>query len=445
MKNTILIILLILASLTVSGPTLAAEKLFEPMPEERTFKDENAALRYFMAIGFMPELSRSEIDHLKDVKSIEDYKKVPKKIRYKLGEATSRRTLALLEFAADCKDSNFMPDQSYKPEDYVPPFRTLRRFAYYLNAGAWKAISDGKQKDGAKVLVGIFRFGDDAENYGPMISYMIGLAIRNIALDSMKSFLNGDFDPAAKKIIAEYLKALPRPAFRVKEGFLWERKFGENILKTLDSKEGAIEILKMANVVPRPESPKPANKPFSQCCANQRVLMGALEMAAMDGLTFSQDQDFASILQKLVDDRYLNKPVACPRKGKYQVKIDAENDFIEVSCSCGADLEKPLPPEEKKSADNDKSSDPYEMEVAKKAEEYRNSGRFDQDRKELMEFYDKLMQFDQFQEGALKKIKELQKEYESKGNIIVNAIAINAEKVFEKQLSLQKQIDELIK
>lgn len=435
--------LMLMLALAVNGFSIeaAAEEMHDPVPGAEIFKDDNAALRYLMAMGFMPTFSLEDTGKLRDINSLESYDNIPKKIRDKLDEATSNRTLSLLEFAANCKDCNFMPDQSYKPEDYVPPYRTLRAFARYLNAGAWKAIKAGEHEKGAKVLTALFRFGDDAENYGPLISYMIGFAIREIALDSMKNFIAGDFKPEAKEIVRNYLKSLTKPAFKVKSAIYWEKEFSASLLKTLDSLEGAIEIFKQIDTDESEPAETDPQNPVSQCNANQRVLMGALEMAAMDGIKFAENADFASIQQQLLQENYLRVPLVCPRKGEYKVKFFSEDEYTEVSCTCGADPEKPVPATEKA----EKSSSEKESKIAAKARQYRDSGRFETDRKELLEYYDKILSFNQFQENALDKLEKIQAEYESKNNVLITLSAANFKSVFEKQFKLQKSIDDLIK
>jgi hypothetical protein len=443
MKSSLLLtVLLAIAILSVPMDTLAAEKITEPVPEAKTFQDDNAALRYMMVIGFMPDLSREDADQLRDITSLESFKKIPKKVRNKLHEASSYRTMNLLEFAAKCKDCNFMPDQSYKPEDYVPPYRTLRTLARYLNAGGWHQAELGDHENAARLFVAVFRFGDDAENYGPLISYMIGHSIREIALESMKTFLAGEFKPEAKKIILDYLKSLPKPAFRVKEGLVWERKFTENILKTLDSNEGMIEILK--NVEEPSDEPKEAtpSNPEKACCANQRVLMGALEMAAMDGIKFPENASFDEILNRLVKDKYLRNSFECPRKGECKIKFHENDDYTEVSCSCGADPEKPLI---KKEVSPKKDDAAQKNKLTAKAEEYRNSGKFARDQKEILEYYEKMINLDQFKEKALEEIQKMQDEYESKDNILIKTIGVSFKKVYERQLKLQDDIESLIK
>lgn len=443
MKSSLLVfVLLSIAILTVPTGILAAGKITEPVPEERIFKDDNAALRYMMVIGFMPELSREDADQLRDINSLESFEKIPKKVRNKLHEAHSYRTMNLLEFAAKCKDCNFMPDQSYKPEDYVPPYRTLRTLARYLNAGAWHQAKLGDHEKAAKLFVAVFRFGDDAENYGPLISYMIGHSIREIALESMKTFLGGEFKPEAKRIVLDYLKSLPKPAFRVKEGLVWERKFTENILKTLDTNEGMIEILKNVENLSDEIQTTTLSNPEKACCANQRVLMGALEMAAMDGLKFPENASFDQILAKLVKEKYLRNPVECPRKGEYKIKFHENDDYTEVSCSCGADPEKPITQEKAEPKPDDAAKN---SKIAAKAEEYRNSGKFASDQKEILEYYDKMINLDQFGEGAPAEIQRIQDEYEGKDNILIKTIGVSFTKVYEKQLKLQEEIESLIK
>ncbi|MEW6710547.1 MAG: hypothetical protein AB1403_12050 [Candidatus Riflebacteria bacterium] len=402
------------------------------MAEEKIMRDPNAALRYLMIMGFMPDLSKDDEDALRDIDSLESYEKMPDKTKRKLSEATSQRTRMLLKYAADCPDCNFMPDQNYKPEDYVPPYRTLRRFSRYLNAGAWSLVKSGDHKGAAELLVSVFRFGDHVENYGPLISVMIGHAIREYALVSMKNFLAADYPAEAKSIITDYIKSLPRPAFNMREGLIWERKFMENVLITLSKDpQGAVEILKVVtDYVP------PAKAAISACNANQRVMMGAIEMALMDGISLD-GMDFEAIQKKLVNDKYLLKPLECPDKGTYKVDFKSADDW-KVSCSCGADPDAP-PKEEPKPA---KEEDP---ELLAKAKEYQESGKFDKDKKEFYEYFDKILALDIFDKELVQKAKVLHEDYENRDNLLIKTSAPNFEKYFEKQVKMQNNIEELIK
>ncbi|MBU1106715.1 MAG: hypothetical protein KKB51_08630, partial [Candidatus Riflebacteria bacterium] len=362
MKRILLILVTI--AVLVSYPVSAAK---DP------YRDPNAALRYLLAIGYMPSISDDESTTLSEVTDIESLKRIPKELSGKLDEAHSSRFKILLAFAANCTECNFMPDSTFKPEDYIPPYRNLRKFARYLNAGAWKTIFHGNHEDGATLLVATFRFGDDSENYGPLIGYMVGLAIREIAFKSMQNFMTGDFRPAAKKIITDYLKSLPQIAFNAQEGLDWEKKFGEKILQTLyKDDEGLVELWRNLN---NESDTAVGNQQPSACVPNQRVLMGALEMATMDGIKIAEYKDFASILEKLVQDKYLYKALVCPDKGKYKVDFVSENDFV-VSCSCGADPEAPVAIKDKAAA---KEIDPKLLE---KARNYKISGKFDKERNE---------------------------------------------------------------
>ncbi|MFZ5951365.1 MAG: hypothetical protein ACOYXC_11715 [Candidatus Rifleibacteriota bacterium] len=401
------------------------------MAEVEIMRDPNAALRYLMIMGFMPDLTKEDEDALRDIDSLESYEKMSDRTKGKLSEATSQRTRMLLKYAADCPDCNFMPDQNFKPEDYVPPYRTLRRFSRYLNAGAWSLVKKGDHKGAAELLVSVFRFGDHVENYGPLISVMIGHAIREYALASMKNFLAADYPAEAKSIITDYIKSLPKPAFNMREGLIWERKFMENLLKTLTTPEGVIEIMKVAT-----DNVAPVKTSISSCNANQRVLMGAMEMALMDGIKFD-GMDFDAIQKKLVNDKYLLKPLECADKGTYKVDFKSADDW-KVSCSCGADPDAP-PKEEPKPA---KEEDP---DLLAKAKEYQESGKFDKDKKEFYEYFDKILALDIFDKELIQKAKVLQEDYESRDNLLIKTSAPNFGMYFEKQVNMQNEIEKLIK
>ncbi len=399
---------------------------------EKIFNDPNAAMRYLMAIGFMPTITDDEGKALADVTDAKTFQALPAALKSKVGEAMGFRIKKLLEYAKNCPDCNFMPDSSYNAEDIVPPYKTLRKFARFLNAGAWKAFISGQQKEAATLWVAVFRFGDDVENYGPMISYMIGHAIREIAVKSMKNALAGECKPEAKTIMVDYLKALPRPAFSLKEGLTFEKTFGDKMLEILNADpKSLVELLPADDT-----AMTTVKKTGAGCNANQRVLMGALEMAMMDGIAFEKGADNTAILARLVKDKYLKNAPECPEKGKYSTDLISEKEY-KVSCSCGSTFEAPRNVEYEVQV-----KDPAKLEA--KALEYHSSGKYAKDRKEIAEYYDKMMAMDALQPDGLKIIADLQADYEKRGNLLIPN-AIDFHKAFGKQLQLQQEIDSIIK
>lgn len=423
-------IMLMIVVMLVSGSVTA----FADFPEP--YRDPNAALRYLMAIGYMPEMTKEEVESLPDVNDEKRFAALASGLRRKLAEAGSFRIEALMKAAAACTVCSFVPDSKYEPQDIVPPYRTLRTFARFINAGAWQAVSAGNHEKGAEMLVSVFRFGADSEKYQPLIGYMVGLAIRNIAVDSMKNFLAGNYKAEAKKIISDYLKALPRPAFNVKESLIWERAY---LNKSLDmvsgSTEGVVELLKA--VSDEPVSTTASDRPMA-CVPNQRVLRGAVEMALMDGLKFD-GRNASEIIAELVSRKYLKSAPICPDKGEYKLEFIKEDDY-QLSCSCGADPEKSVEPGKAETA-----KPAVNAELEAKANEYLSSGRLAKDVKELHEYYDKAMACDPLEAGLVEKLKAMQADYENRGNLLINAIMPDFSKMYEKQSGLQEAIDSLVK
>lgn len=422
--NRIILVLVAIAVLFTSSSLSAAGE---------ASRDQNAALRYLTAIGFMPNFTDDENTLLSEVNSIETFAALPANLQSVAGEALDFRIKKLLENAARCPDCNFMPDNSYDPTDITPPFKTLRKFSRFLNAGAWKAIRNGAHEDGATLLVAIFRFGDGVENYGLLISSMIGHAIMEVAVNSMKNFVAGDFRPEAKKIVTDYLKSLPRPAFSVKEGIAFEKTFGEKYLLSLENDpNGLIEIFKQAKGTSG-SGAKPAAAP--SCVTNQRVIMGAIEMAMMDSIDLKTFADFNAIQEKLLQDKYIKSAFACPQKGHYKVEFTKNQDF-KVSCSCGADTNAPLAVEEKVQPVDD-------SELTAQTLEYMSSGKFTKDRKEFFEYQDKILAVDELQKNVLQTITAIEEEYKKRDNLLISSFAPSFLKCFEKQLKLQEAIDNL--
>lgn len=422
-RNIMLITAVMLLSLSVAA--------FAEFPEP--YRDPNAALRYLMAMGRMPQLTEDEVKLLTDISSAEAFSALPDSLKRKVAEAGFQNIFNQLKAAAACTECSFVPDSKFEPQDLIPPYRALRTFARYVNAGAWQVISGGDHEKGAQLLVYVFKFGADSEKYQPLIGYMLGVGIRYIALNSMKNVLAGNYKVEAKKIITDYLKALPRPAFNARDSLVWERIY---FVKTLDmlasSTEGVVELLKSVS-----DETKPVGEQSLSCVPYQRILLGAVEMALMDGLKFEPGKPAAEIIGELVKKQYLKAAPVCPDKGEYKIEFIKEDDF-KISCSCGADPEKSVEKkEEVKPAIN--------PELEAKAKEYLSSGRLAKDVKEIHEYFDKVMACDPLESGLVEKLKTMKNDYEGRDNILIKAILPDFSKVYEKQFSLQEAIDGLIR
>jgi hypothetical protein len=263
---------------------------------------------------------------------------------------------------------------------------------------------------------------------------MLGCSVRKLALTSMETFLSQDYKPEAKKAIISYLKSLPRPAFPLKEGMLWEKLLGERILEILSKDpKHLVEFLPLED---EPEMMGSKQK-ISECCANQRVIEGALEMAGMDGIKFEKNSKFSEIQKKLLADKYILKGFECPDKGQYKVDFTSDSDFI-VSCSCGANPDAPK-------SEIQKTTRLENPKLVAKAIEYHSSGKFDKDKKECNEYIEKAMAIDPLSSDSLATMKKLVADYESRGNYIIDNGIGDFLRAFEQQIELQKKIDDLIK
>ena len=399
---------------------------------QEPFEDDNAAVRYLMAMGYMPELSWDEESALRDVKDLKSLAKVSKPIQKKIYKAAGDKIYRLLGYAANCSKCNFTPDMKYSLDDIIPPYRNMRKFARFLNAGAWAAINSGNEEKGAHLLVRTFRFGDDAESYGPLISYMIGLAIRRIAMDSMENFIRGDFKPENKKIIIDYLKSLPTPAFNFKEGIYTEQKWAKRFFKKLDKNPLLLADAKLFEANPKKKIAKDR-----ACAANQRVFLGALEMAMMDKVSFGKNPTAESVLKILVEKQYLKKTIVCPAGGKYKIEFIDSDDF-DVSCSCGV---KPgdIAPQKKEAKP---VLDQYQVEMSKK---YCASPQYQKDKEEVLKHYEEIMKMNVRTIKDVEKYSELMDKPKTTKNIILKTVMPNMKKVVEMQVKFQERIDTLIK
>lgn len=117
----------------------------------------------------------------------------------------------------------------------------------------------------------------------------------------------------------------------------------------LDKKGGSLFVLKKCLFKNKPANGRAAGiqrrhiqrkgrgSAANVCSANQRVLLGSLELANEENEDFSSLNSSEEIMRRLIESKYLNKMPVCPFGGKYHIESDGTKEFS-IKCSCGATI-----------------------------------------------------------------------------------------------------------
>lgn len=437
MKKIMLGILLVMVS---------ASCLIAVEPPE--FIDNNAALRYLLAMGYMPQLSTETADRLINLNSLEALKKLQAKNVQELtaDENFVTTVFRLLDLAAECPHSAFMVDSEYDFDSIVPPYRSIRLFARFINVRGWMDAEKGNYVGAAKKFVHVFRLGVNFGNDGPAVNAMISMGIQRIAIESINNLLKLTRNAEVKKVLRDYFASLPKPVLNFKIFLNNEKRFIDNsLIKT----EKAPELLAQAGFMTdeaekKTEKTAPVEKPADDvlCAGNQRVLMGAIEMYLMDHESAPEVKDSLAFINKLVAEEYLKSAPQCPGKGSYSVNAAAEGNFI-VTCSCG------VTPESATTSAHASEGPEVSPEVIKKIRDYLMSHEYADDKKEIDAIFAEMLDIDPYAADAELRCGKLSDRITNSQHKLVNILIFNPGSYYrvirENQLSIDALVDSLKK
>ena len=405
-----------------------------------TFVDNNAALRYLMAIGFMPQISEKAAYTIGDVNSLETLKELKPEIRKELSNTpvgNLRTMMRLLDLAAMCTESTFTVDQDYDDESMVPPYRSLRTFARFMVARGWIDAEKGNHAAAAAKFAHIFRLGANLGRERFAISGMVGIAIQRMAVESINNLLKISNDASIKKSLHDYFSSLPKPVIDRAWHIEGEKLYIFNTLKKAENKPELLSGLEKFEDKSEKEVSKRSAE--ASCKANQRVLLGAIEMYMMDHEEAPTNLDSAAILNKLVTDQYLKAAPVCDRKGTYSISFVDKDDFT-VSCSCGAS-----PDDQTSATDDEKPSEDVSPEIMQKINDYMKSGEFSKDKEELVAIFDEIMKIDAYDVAGDEAAGKIAERIDNSQNILIKTLVINPQSYYKSLRENQQRIDDLVK
>ena len=407
-----------------------------------TFVDNNAALRYMIAIGFMPpQFSENAAYSFGDVNSLESLKKLKPEIRKELESNTAagnmRTMLRLLELAALCTESTFVVDQDYDDESIIPPYRSLRTFARFMVARGWIDAEKGNYAAAAAKFAHVFRLGANLGHERFAISGMVGIGIQRMAVESINNLIEISNDASIKKSLYDYFSSLPKPLIGRTLHIEGEKLYVFNMIKKAENKPELLSVLEKFEA----KSEKQVSKRSAEaaCAANQRVLLGAIEMYMMDHEEAPTNLDSAAILNKLVAEQYPKSAPVCDRNGAYSFSFVDKDDF-KVACSCGAS-----PDNQTSTSDDEESSEDVSPEVMQKINDYMKSGEFAKDKEELVAIFDEIMALDGYDIANDEKAGKIAERIENSQNTLIKTMMINPQSFYKSLRENQQRIDDLVK
>ncbi|MBI3038551.1 hypothetical protein HYY75_05795, partial [bacterium] len=208
--------------------------------------DQNGALRYLNAICSIPDFSEKVRSEIESAEKPEDLKKIGSAALQLLSDSNVAQAIQFLKLGASCQVCNFTPDDKISISDPNPPFRKLRHLARLARTYSWFLDQKGDSNGAFEILTSIFMLGQHLEDHGMLISGMIALACRNIAVEALSEFRKAHSETVWKEKLTAFFKKIPKPSFNLKSLLLWERNGIEKILREA---KGNHEIFKEFRIV----------------------------------------------------------------------------------------------------------------------------------------------------------------------------------------------------
>ncbi|MFZ2955717.1 MAG: hypothetical protein WA705_02320 [Candidatus Ozemobacteraceae bacterium] len=403
----------------------------------RPGNDPNAATRYLLAIGQLPNVTEKVLDDVGLIEKFEDFGKIGKDGTALLADEKFRMAMRMLKLGAACPTCNFTPDDTQSFDDPVPPFRRIRQLARLARAYAWDREKAGDLAETVETLTATFMLGQHVEENGILISTMIGVACRKIAANALLEFRSRHPETEWKEKLAIFFKRIPQPSADIKASLKYER---DGVEKALRKAKSSPEIFRSCGL----DSPEAASSsvpataaPDKECRATQRVIVGGIEMLLMDYPLPLPATITADLSQALFTLKYLKKPVACPEGGKISIVLN-DKGGADTECSRHGTVD--TPSAQAKQADNDKkdASFNYYSKLAATPE-------YDRLVDECMKFYDEMLALDLGNPAVQPAYDALWKKIEGAKNPFASAVIPNFRKAGEEARKLEGLIEQLKK
>lgn len=395
--------------------------LLVAMPLIAQTEKDNGAFFYKQALQMMPEFSDEEFQSLRKVSSLEAFKKLSPEVINKLGKALKKEFFGHLSAAQKSADCFFFTEKDYSLKSPKIDTKIWRNFNCFLNAMGWLAISQNKVPLGLNLFaINLSLSRALAKNSILLHSSIFSIAFVKDSLASIESYCETSNDAKGKDFLIKRLKGFPRPFYNVGDFINTERKVILEACAVFDK-----EPEYLAGFFAAKENPK-----RKICQSNIRMLTGGIELAQMDGLLKNKEADVDAVQKLLVEKSYMKEVFTCPSGGKYGLIYNDAGEIFEITCSCYSE---PLPAHK----------DPDRVGIAM---EYRNSPQYENDKKELLEYLEKLAALDHSAADPYKEMAEYNSENPKyANNVFLIHLMFDCNHYKDRSNELQGRIDTLIK
>ena len=447
MRQTIIVVLILIILSTVIG-------------EARPGNDPNAAVRYLMALGSLPDVLDKHLDIIDKTHTVDDFGKFDKETRAVLDHPKVAMAMTLLKAGAACPECNFTPDDRGLYSDMIPPYRRIRQFARLARAYAWKCEQEGNLEEAASVLTSVFMLGQHVEENGVLISTMIGIAVRKIAVVALQEMRTRHPQFDWQKTLVPFFAKIPRPAANIKVSLAYERQGIENSLRLGKTRPEIfdkdlvflapplmITSLAKDSFAGKPDLPR---VPVSTACRErQRGLLAGVERLQKDIGRVLPATMSADLRPSLAGSGYVSDEVfTCPGSGAISLTpITAET--YQVTCSLHG-----VP----QATDTvDLNAEPTVLEPLALSNEVKQAlttayiksiaatPEYDRQLKEAMKFYEDLLALEPTAPDFIQRARAIQESVYRTKNIFAWSLIPSFDKAQEQANILQKEIDDLLK
>lgn len=437
------------ASVPATAPALASAA----SPSVVKQPEPNAAIGYLMALGFLEPASKEVINEFAEAKTIATLEKLSPEARNYLAGKKFGVVANLLSLGAACELSRFGYEHTYRPEEPVPPFRRLRELGRIMRTYGLDLLKKGNPDRALDIFRSLFRLGGHLEVDGTLISGMIGVAIRNLALEGFEELAVHGKNEKSLTTMREFLKLQPTSVSSMNLCLEAEKRYTLTALQMIASGADKVSDEALAKdwdsikiILPEEEQAGKtggngsvtAPSAFRECIANQRVLAGAVEMLCLDYNPMPATLTVDLIPEFLAKEKYLKVFPTCRDNGKYQVS-KVKDGLYEWKCTVH-----PTPEASGESGALPVAVSKPTKEQIQKFRDFVLGADFKKMKQEIIDLFDEAKTFDPRSPDFEARTAAFQKKIESSSHQVVKNCIPNVKKAMEQQLKVDRAVEKLV-
>ena len=418
------------------------------------YSEDNAAYWYQKAFNVLKtkymaqDLPQNDKSIIYKLNNLEDFNKLSPETK-KILENSLKGFLTDLKKAKSLEKCLFwkMPlnDKDEKKTQFED-FKMIYDGFRMGNALAWYAISIKKPDIAGAIWQTMLNISIKISEHNLIDSKIIpGGTTINIVIPSLNNYCAKDASSEFKTKFVHYLKKWPKSIFNMSDSIKIDYEYQKNNVELYAKDQKFLACFFGANLKNLISDTQPAKetvvKENRECLTQRRVIGGALEMYAMDneeGAAKAANLEWDEVVSLMLKERYIKESnFTCPENGKRTITPEKKGDDVEykITCSCTTSSQKnPM--------DNFKP-DSQPMKLAKK---YKDT-QFENDKKQLFEYYEMLLKVDHTKPMNEKEMLALNcvEMPKYKNNVLLMRLGLAYNSIRKSFDGYQKLIDDFIK